>query len=244
MNDKRIELIKKASGPLPPFIKDLRAAIRAGIKTQTRRIIKPQPYQDENGHWFFDIEGFSSNHVPDYMLHRCNYGQAGQVRYLREPLIKGADGLAHFRDDDGLCLDEFGGAFLWRWQKDTLPQIFMPKTVARTFVQLDAIRGERLWEISESDAKAEGVAGWHDTINGTVYKPEFQMLWEQINAARGYSWTENWWLWVLVFETIFPIPLKKMQENIQRLTKSEYERLYFGTWDRSVDEGGEVSDGR
>ena len=208
----RVDLIKQAAGPMPPFIKELRQAIRDQHKTQTRRLMKPQPYEDENGHWFFGMEGFRKV-VPEYMLHHCKYGQPGQVRYLREPLIKDERGFARYEDDDTLVLDEYGDVVVWRWKKSRLAQIFLPRNLARTFVKLDAIRGEQLHEISAPDAVREGIKrdqeyyelspAVEDVLIGrSLLIDRFARLWDQINAARGYQWQGNWWVWVLVFSLI------------------------------------------
>jgi len=201
----RTELIKRAAGPLPPFIKELRAAIRAGQKTQTRRMMKLQPESVgaldvfPRGELVYIWPHHNGESYVDHFV-KCNYGSPGQIRYLREPIYKGPGGFAHYVDDDVMVWDGLTGQRVtWRWKPKTLSQLYMPKEMARTFVQLDAIRAERLQEISETDCKAEGVVAWHETVTGTVYKPEFMMLWDSINAKRGYPWAGNWWVWVLIF---------------------------------------------
>lgn len=80
----------------------------------------------------------------------------------------------------------------------------MPRWASRINLLIKSVRVERLQKISEADAKAEGVTAWHDTINGTVYAPEFKALWDTINAKRGHSWASNPWVFVIEFEVIKP----------------------------------------
>lgn len=86
-----------------------------------------------------------------------------------------------------------------RWR----PSIFMPKEVARIYLRITAVRAERLQDITEEDAIREGVMGWIDElIGGMTGKTRFQRLWDKLNAARGYGWDKNPWVWVYTFERI------------------------------------------
>ncbi len=260
----RADLIAQAAGPMPPFVRELRDRIRTGDKTQTRRVIKPQPW-DTKGHtvreltgdlavkyleqdiWSFRERFPSPADGPVYTAdRRCRYGQAGQLRYLREPLIKGDDGIARYRDDGVLALDADGKMVTWRWKKDILSQIFMPQTMARTFVRLDAIRAERLQEISQADALAEGiiipehkqgVVRLHGLapVLRTSYSGEFALLWDKINSKLGYPWAGNWWVWVVVFRVIPTWPLTMLTaseyKEFCKLSEMERRELYFGKWE-------------
>jgi hypothetical protein len=55
------------------------------------------------------------------------------------------------------------------------------------------VRAERLDSISVSDARAEGVGAGADPIEG------YRMIWDGLNAARGFGWSENPWVWVITF---------------------------------------------
>jgi hypothetical protein len=101
----------------------------------------------------------------------------------------------------GLEADE-NGEYGWtrgnaptRWR----PSIFLPRWASRLTLGVTEIQIERLQEITEEDAKAEGVDAWHDTAHGTVYRPEFQMLWDRINGKRA-PWASNPWVWVVGFD--------------------------------------------
>lgn len=90
----------------------------------------------------------------------------------------------------------------------------MPKAAARIFLEVVNVRCERLHDISESDAIAEGVYQ-HSDYGSTGYrhygKPEealtdidavwsFETLWESINGKD--SWKANPWVWVYEFKVI------------------------------------------
>lgn len=85
------------------------------------------------------------------------------------------------------------------------PSIFMPRWASRIQLVIKDIRVERLQDITEDDAKAEGVGrpryDWGDGVTFIpTEKTEFSKVWETINAKRGYSWESNPWVWVVEFE--------------------------------------------
>ena len=83
------------------------------------------------------------------------------------------------------------------------PSIHMPRWASRILLEVTSVRVERLQDISEADAVAEGVdfAGHTDEIMHD-YSPDerFSMLWESINGAG--SWNENPWVWVVEFRRV------------------------------------------
>ncbi|MEM1212972.1 MAG: hypothetical protein AAGI68_11830 [Planctomycetota bacterium] len=103
---------------------------------------------------------------------------------------------------------EPGGYELSKWK----PSIFMPRWACRLELDVVSVRPERLHDISEEDAIAEGV--WFDGIASgyCVEDPAptvchgsavlaFQGLWDSINGDRaGASWFDNPWVWVIEFE--------------------------------------------
>jgi hypothetical protein len=89
------------------------------------------------------------------------------------------------------------------------PSIFMPRWASRILREITAIRVERVQDISEADAKAEGCepvrTDWESCISPNVtidYREGYQRLWDSINAKRGYSWADNPWVWVIEFRRI------------------------------------------
>ncbi|KKN60086.1 hypothetical protein LCGC14_0535550 [marine sediment metagenome] len=81
------------------------------------------------------------------------------------------------------------------------PSIHMPRWASRITLEITEVRVERIREITEEDAKSEGIIGVH-TAMGVLYKPAFSRLWDSLNAKRGYGWEVNPWLWALTFKLI------------------------------------------
>ena len=82
------------------------------------------------------------------------------------------------------------------------PSIHMPRWASRIQLEIVKVRVERVQEISQEDAKAEGVSAWRETVNGTTYIPEYSLLWDSINSKRGYTWKSNPWVWVIEFKRV------------------------------------------
>jgi len=88
------------------------------------------------------------------------------------------------------------------------PAIFMPRAVSRLQLEIIKVRVERLNEISEDDAKAEGAPGYEESIDPSPpdehcewsYQASFRRLWESINGAA--SWAKNPWVWVIEFKRV------------------------------------------
>jgi hypothetical protein len=84
---------------------------------------------------------------------------------------------------------EYGGPPPWR------PGIHMWRWASRVELTITGIRFERVQDITEEDARAEGVVDWcHNS-----FVDSFQLLWEQIHAKDGKSWGFNPWVWVIEF---------------------------------------------
>ena len=114
-------------------------------------------------------------------------------------------------DQDGFFHWEAGKSpFPWK------PSIYMPKVAARIWLMVEEIRVERLQEISEEDAIAEGV-DFAESSNGKTYKDyllypndvyewynspkrSFESLWKSINGRE--SWNQNPWVWVIEFRVL------------------------------------------
>lgn len=151
-------------------------ALLSGAKTQTRRVVKPQPY--ENG----SPEHFSISELSKF----CHYGQPGDRLWVRETFFGGYPGVANtlYRATHA------DAAVKWR------PSIFMPRQASRLTLEITGVRVERLTTISVSDAIAEGYDGSvDDPIDPSV--KWYSRLWESINGAG--SWAANPWVWVIEF---------------------------------------------
>lgn len=173
-----------------------------GRKTQTRRIIKPQPNEFGLSMWpdgsrWLTVEGYPA---------KCPYGQPGDKLWVKETFCDGR-GLDIARPEDGIT-STGAPAPQWIYRADEKfqlpngthwkPSIFMPRDASRITLEITKIRVERLQDISEEDAKAEGI-DWRD---GDLCKPQtrYKQLWESINGLD--SWKENPWVWCISFRRI------------------------------------------
>jgi len=239
-------------------------AILDGRKSQTRRIIKPQPEgsnpivvfartEQTATHWRSLVNG---NCEETARIYQCPYGQPGDRLWVRESWRIGAwdedDGTIAIDycdgprrewlpipDDDGekfnrywiSCCDELArkridpgtdGRYHWepgqsplRWR----PSIHMPRWASRITLEIVSVRVERLQDISETDAMAEGIdmesdhaslciniedricgPGDSDLFKGSAILTVWRKLWRDINGWE--SWDANPWVWVIEFQKV------------------------------------------
>lgn len=209
-------------------------AILDGRKTQTRRVIKPQPpawatdLQPNVGPWV-SFHGDHPEDGPSMWTPRCPYGKPGDLLWVREThwrnthpdrvfveqaaferhdkpdrIWLNGQRSEHTRDRTAL-IDESGKVLGYDWWVKRSP-IFMPKWAARIWLRVTDLRVERVQEISEADAIAEGCppASYVRTdISRRLddYRSGFAAQWDTINAKRGFGWDANPWVWVVTFET-------------------------------------------
>ena len=106
----------------------------------------------------------------------------------------------------------------WKWERGQSPcrwrpSIFMPRWASRIALEVTAVRVERLQEISEDDAKAEGVEyqddakdicqGWLSSDRTVLFETArraYEDLWQSINGEA--SWAANPWVWVVEFRRL------------------------------------------
>lgn len=196
-------------------------AMLAKEKTQTRRLMKPQPTEEfihlhswQNETALFTnmthAEAIRNRVVRSWFPVRCPYA-VGDHLWVKEALCA-------FRKNDGKVVADYAathtpvpyvagaregwyGQAVWQWQRNMLPSMFMPKWAARIWREVTAVRAERVQDISEADAWAEGVYeyaatmgyGIKDSDNGRLL---YQLAWDSINAKRGHGWGANDWVWV------------------------------------------------
>ena len=184
-------------------------ALLAGRKTQTRRVIKPQPKLVHAIYPDASIETELIFRRGDQRIH-CPYGQSGDLLYVRESFWDRTDRLSETHDLNAIHYVADG----WRPPEETVhlrrkrPSIHMPRWASRLTLKLTDIRVERVQEISEADAMAEGCTlpeGYEELAIAFFKQPcreVFIDLWDSINGKRGYGWDANPWVWVLEFEVI------------------------------------------
>ena len=180
-------------------------AILAGKKSQTRRIVK----QDPQGKIPFTDE------LP------CPYGHTGDFLWVRESW--------QAQNTSGLWWHEVPryDRSLWNWAFTNpvepayeatpprwIPSIHMPRMASRITLEITELRIERLNNISESDAIAEGCQAWVE--NGQVTDTavsDYAHLWNEINLERGYSWESNPFVWVVSFQTARGLTKREPDKN-------------------------------
>lgn len=207
-------------------------AILEGRKKVTRRALKLP-----HGFWETSATG---ELVP--IPANCPYGKPGERLWVRETWsdvnLQGAPGIAYRADDDirdlmeeESFLDE-RGAFNYDdqrtkpyqfacWSEDLIsgaegrwrPSIHMPRWVSRILLEITAVRVERLQDISEEQARAEGITdggcnncGNHEPCGCDCPSPSaidsFCHLWGEINGP--HAWDANPWVWVIEFKRVQP----------------------------------------
>ena len=197
-------------------------AILEGRKSQTRRIIKPQPDAVLDGEPYWHIGGYRTR-VGAKNPFFCPYGQPGDRLWVRETcraeeLPSGLDGVRYLADDcfipienteaasdAWLSLAAYGQRLSGHHKCRKVPAIHMPRWASRITLEITGIRMERLQDISESDAMAEGWARRDDlTSDDEVHREAarewFMDIWESINGPG--SWCANPWVWVVEFRRI------------------------------------------
>lgn len=221
-------------------------AILEGEKTQTRRVMKPQPpreFGDLFVDWYHPTIVVRGEEQPGNKVYgvfsedgewalKCPFGPPGTRLWVREtwqPLWKEADpveGQPHdlrewmgpgvppgwyinYPATDGVT--EF-----WDETKpDSLSEacrqsIHMPRWASRITLEVTEVRVQRLQDISNEDAWAEGCTKyddrkyWESDLGGFAVlvdtpRDEFQGIWDSINAKRGFGWEQNPWVWAVSF---------------------------------------------
>lgn len=180
-------------------------ALLDGRKTQTRRIVKPQPRRDrpDSEYWIWESSQLDAGYchtsrpaMERIMVTRSPYGVPGDRLWVRETfkITEGAPRRAGeapveyiYRADQDYALDGY------RWK----PAIHMPRAACRLVLDVVYVRVERLQEISEDDAFDEGCFALGDASCTARY--QFECLWESLNARRA-PWSSNPWVWVIEFK--------------------------------------------
>ena len=190
------------------FSGDMVKAILDGRKTQTRRVVKPQPPQDCERVLYDPAIGWRFHRHKN--LH-CPYGQPGDRLYVREKFRIGTERygedeyaqLIYCADDSPYEIDgseiDMGRLKLGK----TYPSIHMPKWAARIWLEITGVRVERVCEITVPDVEAEGLdlKEWAAEGYGAP-ATGFAALWNKLNAKRGYSWESNPFCWCISFKRI------------------------------------------
>lgn len=174
-------------------------AILEGRKTETRRVLRNQP-PDDMGLVGLYAPGLTA--VFGYIAPTNDFKVPlrfvpGDRLWVRESL-ECANGEAIGYPADGTWLPNDD----WRWQREKLPSIHMPRWLSRITLIVTDVRVQRLTDIDRGDAMAEGFPG-QNMAKGPDPRDWFRDLWNGINADRGYGWDVNPWVAAISFDPIF-----------------------------------------
>lgn len=227
------------------FSSDMVKALLAGKKTQTRRVLRPR-LQEAIAFMDGDTEvgciiswsedGYAGDgwyvHSAEYpeegaeYLGQCPYGLPGNLLWVREswaevPWVdtEGKEGSrVLFRaDEPGRNVFDPERGDRWR------PSIHMPRWASRIALRVTDVRVERLRDITEADAIAEGARRFDSLPSEHPYGQDarwsmeeptstdqclgsarfaFANYWNKLNEKRGHGWDSNPWVWVVTFEVV------------------------------------------
>ena len=222
------------------FSSEMVKAILAGQKCMTRRVVR----KDISNQFDIDVDDTVAAYINQLTGDSCNpveicpYGSAGDRLWVRETWYYEE----HMHDSTEGTPDLPGGLYSHRLvykadcpdypvnvgvgRQGWKPSIFMPRWASRILLEVTDIKVERLQEITEEDAKREGVPDEYPipsvycprcaglgsrslkTIetgcpNCDTAKKRFKNLWDSINGRKpGKTWDDNPWVWVIEFRRV------------------------------------------
>lgn len=197
------------------FNGDMVQAILEGRKTVTRRVIKDTDESMYAGMCGLGPGLFDRN---TGLRVKESYYRLGDILYVRETW-----GIANLDYDDkkvfiiyragneqenGICVTLPNEKFEKIYESmagtgpDWHPSIHMPKEAARIWLKVTDVRAERLHNLTNRDAKKEGITVETDN-SGMAHKAAFMRLWDSTikkSDIGTYGWNNNPWVWVIEFE--------------------------------------------
>ena len=179
------------------FNTEMVRAILNGQKTQTRRIMKPQPmFYTGRKYIFKDSECPKKWKQCDNIIDTYRY-QKGDILYVRETWSEGwEEGTYIYKADDKLAdnpLFEYSTKLIYK------PSIHMPKEAARIFLKVTNVRIANLQDITDGKK-----VGWKEKMERTAIQ-RFAEIWDKTikkNELDMYGWRANPWVWVIEFERV------------------------------------------
>lgn len=231
-----VALSELGTDPIPPtprerpilFSGPMVRPILEGRKTQTRRVMNPQPHKYVHSFFFLNtlnefkpmVGGPSHLFELPEMKHgsptiRCPYGVPGDRLWVKEawrtnnanddlrPSSLPAGSPLYYEAD---CSDWQGRhSFIGKRRASR----FMPRWASRITLEITEVRAQRVQDISDEDAIAEGTRdptlrflGGDLAQTAWLESQVFRIIWDSINAQRGYAWEKNPWVWATTFRRI------------------------------------------
>jgi hypothetical protein len=201
------------------FSGEMVRAILDGRKTQTRRtrgLEQMNQHPDLYDKTMVDPDGKLLMHHKDgsWVINwgKSPYGVPGDKLWVRETWgVHQLDGVVPghkeypnilYRADNSTRLVICD--MVWKYVEDKFhwrPSIFMHRWASRILLEVVSIRVERVKDISNADAQAEGVGWWQPVGGEKDYRLEYSMLWDRINGKKN-PWSSNPWVWVVEFREV------------------------------------------
>lgn len=192
--------------------------LQDGTKTQTRRVMSPQPeYRDLGGNhmaYVWDAPDGETVLVKRWnwepLLSRCRYGVVGDLLWIKEAWRRqpfSRDGCVN-----SVTYKTSHPENKMRWKNP----MFMPRWASRISLVITGVSVERIQDISPYDCVAEGIpleahkCGCDVCSTQSTLCPAtrsslvmaFRELWDSINAANGCGWEANPWVWAIEFKCV------------------------------------------
>ena len=203
------------------FIEPLFHRVVKGEKTQTRRMITPQPVDSVENLMFCGNIVFRTRDEYDELIFINPKYEVGEKVYLKEPYIlyqeeyqeskTSQSGIQYaYKFGNHLSIEEITGKSDSKWKN----KLFMPESAARHSIEITGVRAERLQDISEEDCFKEGIEEviWKGKIlksskyyfNGyESYDTPIEAYAELIDRINGNGiWERNPWVWVYDFKLV------------------------------------------
>ena len=190
-------------------------ALERGDKTLTRRLLNPQPSQPhgwypsaERGHHYANEVHFRRGVAEDHSPYRV-----GARLWVKQALHRDPDNYIRYTSNNSLVTGTNGWREVWPWKPAKLGAMYCPRWASRLTLEVLSVRPERLQEITESDARAEGVSlpecAYLGKCNSRhcprhradAHRRAFVDLWDSINGDR-CPWEGNPWVWRVEFRRV------------------------------------------
>lgn len=194
-------------------------ALLEGRKTQTRRVIKDEIVINSADNikvvctdtLFYPVVAFSSGHCRRMQEIKPKYA-LGDLLWVREKLNCTHNHGISYDADGEIAQDEE-----WQWKNENLPAMFMPRWASRLTLRVTDVRAQRLFDISDADAEAEGFKagllndGFGPKDIGGGWTMQSLGGWASASGMFQKYWSElypDWdgfsdpWVWAYSFEVI------------------------------------------
>lgn len=180
-------------------------AILSGRKTQTRRIVKhPEYFGCLTGDCPHDYQGACDEVIEQWVKDKSPF-KAGMNLWVKETFQ------TLYQPDASKCnkwdestFPRTGYKVIYRATDEKpnnapwKPSIFMRRIFSRITLKIESVRVERLRDIADDDAIAEGMESYESNENMRYPHEQFMVLWNKING-KTHDWKSNPWLWVISF---------------------------------------------